>query len=217
MRYGLAVFDFDGTLVNSEACIRTSLQQALAEHGCQSDLNELREQIGLPLETIIASQMNQATSREILQAVVMAFRSHYASFEHELITLYPDVLLALETLRASNITMAIATSKPTISVRVTLDRLDIGRFFSCIVGEDQVAKGKPDPEMIVRILGVTRHQAAEAIVIGDTTFDVAMATAAGVASCAVSYGNHDAERLRLARPTFLVDSPRAIPSVLGCA
>ena len=51
--------------------------------------------------------------------------------------------------------------------------------------------------------------------IGDTTFDIEMAVAAGLASCAVSYGNHGAEELAGASPTYLVDTPRDIPRVLG--
>jgi phosphoglycolate phosphatase len=78
-----------------------------------------------------------------------------------------------------------------------------------------VTRGKPDPEMVHAILSLAGRAADDAIVVGDTTFDVEMATAAGVASCAVTYGNHAAERLASARPTYFVDAPARIAEVFG--
>lgn len=216
-RYTLAIFDFDGTLARSEACIAASLGAALLELRLEGDVDDLRRHIGLPLELIVRRLAGDQLDDSTVRAVVTAFRRHYATFELDLLTLYPEVPAALDALRIAGVEMTIATSKPTASVTATLERLGVCSLFTQVVGEDQVLKGKPDPEMIHTVLRLSGRQASEAIMIGDTTFDIQMAVAAGLASCAVSYGNHTARQLAEAHPTYLVDSPSAIPRVLGYA
>jgi len=217
MRYKLAIFDFDGTLAKSDACIARSLAAALQELQLQGEVGELRPYIGLPLELIVRRLAGAHLDDDTVRAAVLSFRRHYALFEPELLSFYPEVHDTLTALRMSDVELTIATSKPTAAVTTTLERLGVAGLFTHVVGEDQVNKGKPDPEMLHRILGLCERAAADAIMIGDTTFDIEMAEAAGLASCAVTYGNHSASQLAEARPTYLVHSPSAIAEILGGA
>lgn len=214
-RYGLAIFDFDGTLVRSDDCITRSLEAALLASALPCDVAAARGLIGLPLDRIVRELAGEDLDDEAVRTVIAAYRGHYAAFEPELVACYPDVVEVLGALHASGVTLAIATSKTTRGVSATLERLGLTHLFAHVAGNDTVTRGKPDPEMVHAILSLADRPAADAIVVGDTTFDVEMATAAGVASCAVTYGNHTAARLAEARPTYVVDAPGRIASVFG--
>jgi phosphoglycolate phosphatase len=214
-RYGLGIFDFDGTLVRSDDCITRSLEAALHERSLPCDVASARGLIGLPLDRIVRELAGEALDGDAVDAVVQAYRGHYAAFEPELVACYPDVEDTLAALHAEGVTLAIATSKTTRGASAALERLGLARLFAHVVGNDRVTRGKPDPEMVRTILDLAGRTPDDALVIGDTTFDVEMATAAGVASCAVSYGNHPAERLAEARPTYVVDAPRRIAAVFA--
>jgi phosphoglycolate phosphatase len=214
-RYGLAIFDFDGTLVRSDDCITRSLEAALLGRSLPCDVALARGLIGLPLDRIVRRLAGEDLDDEAVGGVIAAYRGHYAGFEPELVACYPDVVEMLGALHSAGVTLAIATSKTTRGVSATLERLGLARLFTHVVGNDRVTRGKPDPEMAQTILSLAERPAADALVIGDTTFDVEMATAAGVASCAVTYGNHPATRLAEARPTYVVDAPRDVAELFG--
>lgn len=204
MRYQLVAFDFDGTLVDSARCISESLARALVECGCAYDVSDVRSQIGLPLHDII-----RHASRDIADAridpVIAAYRRHYAALEEELIVLFPGARETVEELHRLGVRLAIATNKLSRRAEVTLDRLGIAGFFTAIVGSELVANPKPHPDILLRVLADTSHEPDEALMVGDTIWDLEMAARAGVAACAVTWGNQDAERLREARPAHLID------------
>jgi phosphoglycolate phosphatase len=212
-RYSLAVFDFDGTLVDSEACIRQSIEQALADHGMPTSLSVLKEWIGLPLATIIRSACGDADAARVA-SIISAYRVHYAALDPAMTFPFPGIPELLQQLTAAGVRLALATNKHTTPARATLDRLDHAHYFAAIVGADQVAKPKPEPDILLRVLEITGIPAHETLMIGDATVDLQMAAAAGVASCAVTWGNQDREPLEAAQPTYVVSSPAALARVI---
>jgi HAD superfamily hydrolase (TIGR01509 family) len=120
----------------------------------------------------------------------------------------------VEALHAGGVKLAIATNKLTSRARAPLERLGIAGRFAAIVGSDQVTHPKPHPDIIDRVLTLTGEAAALALMVGDTEWDVEMAARAGVASCAVTWGNHDEARLRGARPTHLAGSFRELRTLV---
>lgn len=205
-RYSLAAFDFDGTLVDSEACIRESLGRAIAEHGFGSSTAVLKEWIGLPLHTIIRSACGDVAAARI-DEIIAAYRRHYAALDPGLTFAFPGVTETLARLSQAGVRLAIATNKHSTPARATLDRLGITSLFEAIVGAESVARPKPHPDILLRVLELTGVDAADALMVGDAPVDLQMAGAAGVASCAITWGNHDTEQLRGDNPTYLIDSP----------
>lgn len=198
MTYQLAVFDFDGTLVDSEACIRQSIARALVDHGVPgADIR--KEWIGLPLSTIIRSACGSIDDAR-LASVIAAYRAHYADLDRDLTFAFPGVLDTLHDLAASGIRLAIATNKHSRPARATLDRLGVTALFEAIVGAEAVANPKPHPDLILRVLADTGVPADAAVMVGDATVDLQMAHAAGVAGCAVAWGNHPLDDLLACRP-----------------
>lgn len=204
-KYRLVIFDFDGTLVDSARCITTALERALASCGCPCDVTRVREQIGLPLASIIRDASDGIDS-DTVDRVIAAYRHEYAALEEELIVLFPGAVETIEAFRRDRVTLAVATNKFTERARTTLERLAIAHRFEAIVGADQVTNPKPDPEILWRVYEATGWWPEASLVVGDTEWDIEMATRAGAASCAVTWGNHDAARLARARPSHVTSS-----------
>jgi phosphoglycolate phosphatase len=119
---------------------------------------------------------------------------------------FPGVFDGLQSLREDGFRLAVATSKFIANAEALLVAAGLREEFEVVVGADQVAKPKPDPEsgfVVLHKLGVA---AKNAVMVGDTTHDLLMATAAGMWSIGVTYGVHSVEQLLSANPTWLVDS-----------
>jgi phosphoglycolate phosphatase len=203
--YQLAVFDFDGTLVDSEACIRQSIAQALVDHGVPAgDIR--KEWIGLPLQTIIRSACAEIDDSRI-EPVIAAYRAHYAELDRDLTFAFPGMIEALHALRDMGVRLAIATNKHSRPARATLDRLGVADLFETIAGAESVANPKPHPDLILRVLAETGVPTGATVMIGDATVDLQMAAHAGVAACAVAWGNHRLEDLLACRPRHMAHTP----------
>lgn len=92
--------------------------------------------------------------------------------------------------------------------------LEVARYFQCVIADDDVANKKPHPEMVECALAHLRASPNEAIVVGDTRYDVIMGQAAGTATCAVTYGSHPTEQLREAAPTYSARTVQELREVL---
>lgn len=211
--YTLAVFDFDGTLVDSEACIRGSIARALVDHGIPaSDIR--KEWIGLPLQTIIRSACDSIDDTR-MESVIAAYRAHYADLDRTLTFAFPGMLDVLHQLAASGTRLAIATNKHSRPARATLDRLGVTSLFEAVVGAEAVANPKPHPDLILRVLAETSVSAEATVMIGDATVDLQMAEAAGIAACAVAWGNHRLSDLLACRPRHVARRPADLFALAG--
>jgi 2-phosphoglycolate phosphatase len=205
------VFDFDGTLVDSESCIRQSLTQALADQGVAS-APIAREWIGLPLQTIIRSACGELEVS--MDAVVAGYRKHYAVLDPGLTFAFPGIVTTLQALDSSGVRLAVATNKHSTPARATLDRLDISRLFTTLVGAENVDRPKPHPDIMLRVLELNGVPAAEALMVGDAAVDLQMAAAAGVDSCAVTWGNSSRDQLEAHAPTYVIESPAQLLEIV---
>ena len=104
--------------------------------------------------------------------------------------------------------MAVCTSRDRESLMLIMRPRGLQEFFETeVTGSDNI-KAKPLPDMVLALLGRMRLGAEDALVVGDTTFDIEMGIAAGCDTCAVTYGNHTPDRLREAKPTYMTDNFR---------
>jgi len=120
--------------------------------------------------------------------------------------LFGGVDATLVALRGKGVRVAVATSKGRATSLDILEHCRIRGLVDEVIGGDSVTRGKPHPEMVERARSLFAASAERTLVVGDTSFDVEMGKAAGVATCAVTYGMHSAAALRALRPEFLIDS-----------
>lgn len=189
----LAIFDVDGTLVDSQAMIAASLTAAFRAEGLAvPERSRMMSIVGLSLVDAMAALApdETATAHERLAAAYKeAFWQHRAKGEHTE-SLFPGAEELLVKLRArGDVTLGIATGKSRRGVAHLIEKHGWDGWFATVQTSDD-HPSKPHPSMVVTALAETGLQPAAAIMIGDTSFDIEMARAAGVGAAGVAWGNH---------------------------
>ena len=204
--YKLAIFDFDGTLVDSAPGIVDVMKDVVGEYQFPAETLDLwKHLIGIPLlrQTEILFPDHQ---REFHEEVTARYREIYDLKAIEICPLFPGLKPMLCALRDAEIIITIATSKRRHLVENVLDFHNLSEFFALIVGAQDVNHHKPDPESVQITLEKFNVTAAQTIVIGDSSFDLEMARNAGVDAIGVTTGIHTHELLSKAEPTHIVSS-----------
>ena len=208
-----ALFDFDGTLVDTTEMIFQSMRHATSSVLGRDDFTreELLANVGQPLPRQM--ELFDAEKAELL---LEAYRVHHEKHHDELIGEFPGVEEALSRLRAAGVKIVVVTSKRRRSVEMALERfpgldLVVDRFVTI----EDTTEHKPDPEPLLRGLELVGDVPKErAVYVGDSPFDVQAAKAAGLTSVAVSWGAFSEETLREAEPDHLVPDIDAVVDVL---
>lgn len=188
-RFDLLVFDWDGTLMDSAACIAASLQAACRDLGLPvpSD-REARYVIGLGLNDALAHILPAVATTEYPR-IVARYRYHFLLGDAKT-RLFAGAADMLRELRARGHQLAIATGKSRRGLDRALSAAGLAACFDVTRCADE-GHSKPDPGMLEHILEALQVSPERALMIGDTTHDMQMAKAAGVARVGVSHGAHD--------------------------
>jgi phosphoglycolate phosphatase len=149
--------------------------------------------IGLSVAEQVAELAPQATSDDQL-ALENGYRQHRLGPADPPEPLFPGARDCLKALDRADILMAVATAKGAKGLRATLDRHDLHRHFVNLQTGDR-HPGKPNPGMVLASLSEAGVDPENAIVVGDTRFDIEMAVNAGVAPFGVAWGYHEAQDL----------------------
>lgn len=201
----LLVFDWDGTLIDSAGRIVSCLREAARDLGlpCREDAR-YADVIGLGLPQAIARLYP-----ELDATLAGRYRDRYAerfvTADAEPSAFFPGVMATLDELRRRGHALAVATGKSRRGLDRVLGRLGLGDYFDLTRCADETAS-KPDPRMVHEILAVLGAGRSDAMVVGDTEYDLEMATRAGVRSVGVSYGVHGPQRLLRHGPVRVVDT-----------
>ncbi|MDA9090928.1 HAD-IA family hydrolase [Porticoccaceae bacterium] len=194
MTVKLIIFDWDGTVSDSVARISTCIQLAAKDHDLPvPDFNAAKEIIGLGLQEAIAQLFPQAPT-EMVTAFSETYSAHYRTQDHKPCDFFPGVMDTLEQLRDQNYLLAIATGKSRAGLDRVLHATALQDFFHSSRCADET-RSKPHPLMLQELLALHNVAPEQAIMVGDTEFDMEMAGNAGGPRIGVSYGAHEAERL----------------------
>ena len=197
-----ALFDFDGTLVDTTELIYQSMRHASGEVlGREISREILMANVGQPLP-----RQMELLSAEHAGALLDSYRLHNEENHDALIQEFPRVEESLARLHSAGVRVGVVTSKRRFSVDMALKTFPgLGEVVDAWVTMEDTTEHKPRPEPLLKgleLLGnAPREQAAY---VGDSPFDVAAAKAAGVRSVAVSWGAFSEDALRAAEPDHLV-------------
>lgn len=202
MTLRLAAFDLDGTLVDSRKTITQAMGQAFAHVGLPDPGYEgTRQVVGLSLETACARIAPDDIAPEDLEALIGAFRGAFVAFRADpdfAEPLYPGGPELVATLEEAGWLLSVATGKNRRGIDTLFDRYPaLGRAFTVIRCADD-GPSKPHPHMLDDALAETGVDARDAVMIGDTSHDMAMARAAGVRAHGVTWGFHTPDEIRAA-------------------
>lgn len=211
----LVVFDCDGTLVDSQHVIVAAMASACEAHGFErpADL-AVRRSIGLPLAEAIASIMTEHGPEDHARLVAHfrdSFVASRAAQHHE--PLFPGIVEALEAFDAAGYLLGVATGKPRRGLNVTLELHGLSSRFCTLKTADD-GPGKPHPAILLAAIEEAGVEAEHCVMIGDTSFDMAMARAAGARAVGVAWGYHDADDLLQAGAHCVVETCEELVEVV---
>ena len=202
----LIIFDFDGTLGDTRRNILLTMRQTLEELSLpMASEEECAATIGLPLRDCFL-QLFPDLSDELADRCAATYRRIFDINKKQLVpALFPHVRETLAELYARGYILTVASSRSSASLREFLSDMGVINFISFILGADDVARAKPDPEPVLQTLRTLKVPASETLVVGDMPVDILMGARAGARTCAVTYGNASAADLRAAGADALID------------
>lgn len=200
----LLIFDWDGTLADSIGRIVEAMHVASERSGFElRDDFAVKGIIGLGLPEAI-----RTLYPDISEGQLIAFRGyyadHYIAAEAVPSPLFEGVLESMEAFRAEGYHLAVATGKARRGLDRVLKAHGWEKYFDITRAADETAS-KPHPLMLEQILAYCKVRPEQALMVGDSSFDLQMARNAGMASVAVSYGAQSIEALKLFEPRLAID------------
>lgn len=207
-----ALFDVDGTLIDSNDAHAQAWIGALRDHGIDADMSHVRPLIGMGgdklLRQIASLEEDSTLGRRITQRKKQIFEQ-----------LLPDLLPTagaqplLEVLRDRRVTIGVATSADDHELDQLLKQAGVDGLIHQHASKDDAGESKPDPDIVHAALTRTRSRAEETVMIGDTPYDIEAAGRTGVATIALRCGGYWSDSdLRGAMAIF--DNPADLLSAL---
>jgi phosphoglycolate phosphatase len=198
----LAVFDCDGTLVDSQHVIHAAMCEAFARHDLTPpERAAVRAVVGLQLDVAIA-RLGPEIAPEAVAALADAYKAAFFALRarpdhREREPLFAGMAELVARLAGDGVVLGIATGKSLRGLRHTLAMHGLQAHFTTLQTPD-TCPGKPHPGMVLEAMAATGARPEETVVVGDTSFDMEMACGAGAAALGVAWGYHPAEALTLA-------------------
>ncbi|MDB5975400.1 MAG: family hydrolase [Nevskia sp.] len=214
-KFSILIFDWDGTLADSAGHIVSSMQQAIAALNLPPRSDQaIRELIGLGLVDAMQRLFPELDVDDVLRLLGEYRRVAPGSMAHEA-PLFAGARDALEQLQAQGYLLAVATgkSRPGLNRSFQAHTFLKSMFFTTRCADETA--DKPDPLMLRQILEETRLQPEQALMIGDTDYDVGMANALGMPSLGVGCGVHEPGRLLRAGAQAVLDNVSGVPAWLA--
>ncbi len=203
-RFDLIVFDWDGTLFDSTALIVRCIQAACSDIGVAVPSDERAAYvIGLGLHDALQHAV-PGLPPERYPELGQRYRQHYFARQHELV-LFPGTLDMLQSLKARNHWLAVATGKSRRGLDEALQTVQLRGLFDGTRTADETAS-KPHPLMLQELMREFGADPDRTLMIGDTTHDLQLAANAGTARIGVSYGAHEPEAFEAHAPLFVAHS-----------
>ena len=215
----LAIFDCDGTLVDSGATIYQIVAETFTEHGLVAPPAETcRRVIGLSLVEAMQALLPAATPDEHARLT----ETYKAKFFQARVDgrveepLFDGIAALLDALEADGWLLGVATGKSLRGLGHCLDCHGIGaRFISLQTGDRHPSK--PHPSMVLQAITDAGAAPATTVVIGDTSYDMAMARAAGAIGIGAGWGYHDAHELLAGGAMAVADRPSEVLQLVAMA
>ena len=207
------LFDFDGTLVNTNDVIIASWQHTYMYYlGREESLEKITACFGEPLLLTMEREFPEVDPRESAEV----YRNFQKENADELVKIFPGIEELLEGLKTDGFRMGVVTSRTRESAQRYMDMFGIGDFFEEMVSCDDTEIHKPNPEPILLCLKKMGITAAEALMVGDSPFDIKCANNAGVKSVLVGWRiTGDGQTLiDDAREDFTISEPSELVGVL---
>lgn len=192
MRPVTAVFDLDGTIVDTAADLARATNHALASVDLRPvPLPQLRSYVSNGARVMIERALQHLGARKSVEEVDVMLET-FLAYYHDHIAIdsvpYPDVIPVLQRLRENEARLAVCTNKREGLARLLLKSLGMDRLFHVIVGRDTLPVCKPDPGHLIGSVILADGDLGRCVMVGDSEIDVRTAKAASIPVIAVDFG-----------------------------
>jgi len=206
MKIKLIIFDLDGTLVNSSADITNALNYAIEPYGFeQLTIERTTSLVGEGVTRLIEKLVGQKAA-DLKDVVLKRFLEYYSEHLTDFTVPYPGVRETLEML--GNYRKTVISNKREDLSKHLLETLELSGYFDIIWGSDSVSEKKPSPAPVLEMLKKLSCGPDEAVMVGDSNYDIEAGRAAGVRTVAVSYGYRHINLLKDA--DFIIDNMKEL-------
>ena len=213
MKHKLVIFDWDGTVMDSAHKIIVSMKMAARKLSLPEPSSDaVKHIIGISLKPAIVELFN-LDDQKLADEMVTAYKDAYAANESVPTPLFDGMIDVLNHLQETERLLAVATGKARRGLVNAWTQSNTQHYFSASRCADE-AHSKPHPDMLIQLLSELNLNANEAVMIGDTSYDMAMAEALGMDRIGVSYGVHDNDAIEKHSPLAIIDSPTELISLL---
>lgn len=205
MRYDYIIFDFDGTLADTNKGIVRTFQATFAEMGIP-DPGEavITSTIGLVLKDAFKKAVPTFSDEEADKAV-QVYRRLFETIGVPATEAFDGIPAMLEALHNAGIRMSVASSRSHHSLERLAEKLGIDKYFEMFCGAEDVVNHKPAPDMVNLIIDRYKLDPETTLVVGDAIYDLLMGRGAGCKVCGVTWGNQSREQLSAVSPDYIVD------------
>lgn len=210
MGYKLAVFDMDGTILDTLGDLANATNYALRTNALRErSIDEVRRFVGNGIEKLIRRAVEEGTPEEVIQKVYRDFMPYYKEHCADLTKPYDGIVETMRKLKGMGILLAVVSNKADPAVQILCGQYFDG-IFDVSVGEKPGVAKKPAPDMVNEVLEKLGIDRRDAVYIGDSDVDVATAKNSGLDEIIVKWGFRDEEYLKEHGAKRFVDRPDEI-------
>jgi pyrophosphatase PpaX len=207
-----ALFDLDGTLIDSVRLILDSYHHTLEQHGLPARTDEewLRG-VGTPLHVQFAAWREHP---EKLEALIATYREYNLKHHDRMVTVYPGIVEAVREIKARGVQTGLVTSKNRQGALRGLKLVGLDALMDVLVCADEVTNPKPHPEPVEKAVELLGAEKATTVYVGDSVHDMLSGRAAGVQTAAALWGPFGREYLETTKPDYWLEQPAELVTLL---
>jgi pyrophosphatase PpaX len=207
-QFTTALFDLDGTLIDSIRLILESYHHTLRQHKLppRSDEEWLRG-VGTPLQVQFEAWRD---APGMLEEMIATYRAFNLEHHDRMVTIYPGVLEAIREIKAGGIQTGLVTSKNRTGAVKGLALVGLEALMDVLVCADEVTNPKPHPEPVQKALTLLGAEPERAVYVGDSIHDMHSGRAAGVRTAAALWGPFKRSHLESADPDYWLETPEQL-------
>ena len=210
MKIHTVMFDFDGTLMSTNDLIIKSFQHTYRTLlGAEKPIEEITNNFGEPLNVTMKKQFG-----DMAEEAIHIYRSfHFDRFE-ELVEIFPGMDMVVKKLKKMGYKTALVTSRLRKTTLQGLEKYKLEEHFDHITTIDEIKNHKPDPESIYVTLEKLGVQPEEAIMIGDSRYDILCAKNAGCRSVLVDWSVMNQEERLTLKPDYIIKDAESLMELI---
>lgn len=196
MKYQLAIFDLDGTILDTLEDLTDSLNYALEKANYQKrTLEEVRRFVGNGMLKLVCRALPKEAGEDVAKEVLAELKAHYKIHCADKTKPYEGILEMLRELKEAGMRMAVVSNKADYAVQILCEEYFPG-IFDLTAGEKEGIKKKPAPDAVFAVLKELQIEKEQAVYIGDSDVDILTAKNAEMNSILVDWGFRDADFLK---------------------